>query len=204
MAVMLMFLLLGPVPWLLTTIDLSNQQLYACSLAALVPYWITVGVLAGWLCWLLDAPTPEKRPFWRISPKTDSVTVVVCAIALIGALINFRTTNYVRRGSAPVNTIINNLRQIDAAKQQLALDHSLSLDHVPTEVELYPYLGRRVGPEAGGGQQVLPFRRPWGERYVINPIGTPPFAILDSDYRVRRRGWEEGYTVPKGKTVRLQ
>jgi hypothetical protein len=45
--------------------------------------------------------------------------------------------------------------------------------------------------------------RAWNERYVLNPIGTEPFAIVESDHRVRRRGWREGYTVPAGTVVRL-
>ena len=36
------------------------------------------------------------------------------------------------------------------------------------------------------------------ERYVINAISNPPVAVLDSDWRIRRRGWwREGHTIPK-------
>ena len=51
-----------------------------------------------------------------------------------------------------LNTCINNLRQIDAAKQQWALENSKTDDAVPTALELLPYL-------RDGGISDVSFRR---------------------------------------------
>jgi hypothetical protein len=119
--------------------------------------------------------------------------VLVSAFAILGGAILFSSLARVPRVHAPRNFITNNLRQLDGAKQQLALDRSLPEGSVIAETDLAPYLKRSRLFPAG----------PWNERYVINPIGTEPFAIVDSDYRVRRRGLTEGYTVPAGTVVRL-
>src|SRR5208282_3386971 len=80
------------------------------------------------------------------------------------------------------NSVINNLRQIDAAKNEFALEKKLPPDYVPTEADLAPYL-------IGGTNY---FNRTGGPlRYVLNPINKPPYAILDSDWRFRGRGLSE-------------
>jgi hypothetical protein len=48
-------------------------------------------------------------------------------------------------GTTPLNVCINNLRQIDAAKQQWVLENSKTNNEVPTWSDLKPFLGR--GPE---------------------------------------------------------
>mgnify|MGYP007106197085 CR=1 FL=1 len=73
--------------------------------------------------------------------------------------------------------------------QQLAYEKKLSADYIPTRVELDSYLRHfePIGPE----------------RYVLNSLGEPPYAVLDTDWRIRRRGWHEGYTIPKGTEFHL-
>jgi len=60
------------------------------------------------------------------------------------------------------NACVNNLRQIDAAKQQWALENNKTGNAVPTVQDLLPYLGG-----------VFPVC-PSGGVYSINPIGYPP------------------------------
>ena len=60
------------------------------------------------------------------------------------------------------NICINNLRQIDAAKQQWALENNKTANDVPTEEDLLPYL-RNDFPVC-----------PSGGTYTIGAVGVPP------------------------------
>ena len=61
------------------------------------------------------------------------------------------------------NNCINNLRQIDAAKQQWALENDKTADAIPPAQDLLPYFRGGVFPvcPSGGG-------------YTINAVGVPP------------------------------
>ena len=65
------------------------------------------------------------------------------------------------------NACINNLRQIDAAKQQWALEKSKTADAVPTEQDLLPYLKDGVFPVC-----------PSGGTYAINAVGEVPTCSI--------------------------
>jgi len=56
----------------------------------------------------------------------------------------------VRVKTAQQNAIFNNLRMIDAAKEQWALENRKNLGAIPTETELSQYL-RGGGRPAGSG-----------------------------------------------------
>jgi len=62
---------------------------------------------------------------------------------------------------------INNLRQIDAAKQQWALVNSKTDDAVPVAQDLLPYLKSNVLPVC-----------PSGGTYTINAVGSPPTCSI--------------------------
>jgi len=64
-------------------------------------------------------------------------------------------------------TCINNLRQIDAAKQQWALENNKTDTDVPTAQDLLPYI-------RGGGFPVCP----GGGTYTINAVGLPPTCSI--------------------------
>ncbi|HZV36903.1 MAG TPA: hypothetical protein VFB72_20165 [Verrucomicrobiae bacterium] len=64
---------------------------------------------------------------------------------------------------------INNLRQIDGAKQQWALENKKTADAVPTAADLAPYL-----PNIN--QMVCPA----GGTYTINAVGVPPTCSVPS------------------------
>jgi hypothetical protein len=68
------------------------------------------------------------------------------------------------------NTCINRLRQIDAAKNQWALENNKTADAVPTATDIAPYIkldanGNIPGCPAGGA-------------YSINAVGLPPTCSL--------------------------
>ncbi|HEU6449065.1 MAG TPA: hypothetical protein VFV23_11570 [Verrucomicrobiae bacterium] len=61
------------------------------------------------------------------------------------------------------NACINNLRQIDAAKQQWALENNRTAADIPTEQDLLPYLRDNLFPVC-----------PSGGSYTINAVGILP------------------------------
>jgi hypothetical protein len=65
------------------------------------------------------------------------------------------------------NTCINNLRQIDAAKQQWALENNRNDDDIPTAKDLLPYLKNGVFPVC-----------PAGGKYSINAVGELPTCSI--------------------------
>ena len=65
------------------------------------------------------------------------------------------------------NACINNLRQIDAAKNQWALEHNKTGDDTPTETDLTPYFNDHHMPVciAGG-------------TYTIGNVSEPPTCSI--------------------------
>jgi chromosome segregation ATPase len=65
------------------------------------------------------------------------------------------------------NHCINNLRQIDAAKNQWALENSKTADAIPTVQDLLPYLQDGIFPVC-----------PSGGTYTIGVVGVPPTCSI--------------------------
>jgi predicted RNase H-like nuclease (RuvC/YqgF family) len=66
-----------------------------------------------------------------------------------------------------LNACINNLRQIDAAKQEWALENDKTVGAVPPAQDLLPYLQDNLFPVC-----------PAGGVYAINPVGVPPTCSI--------------------------
>jgi len=64
-------------------------------------------------------------------------------------------------------TCINNLRQIDGAKQQWALENQKSGNALVTPQNLLPYLQAKAMPTC-----------PAGGAYTLNPVGLPPLCNI--------------------------
>jgi chromosome segregation ATPase len=62
-----------------------------------------------------------------------------------------------------MNLCVNNLRQIDAAKQQWALENNAAADAIPAAQDLLPYFPNLTFPVC-----------PSGGVYTINAVGAPP------------------------------
>lgn len=89
-------------------------------------------------------------------------------VAIIGLLAAIAIPNFVRaRTTSQMNACINNLRQIDGAKQQWALEqHQPSNAAAPSSTTIAPYLGR-------GAAGHFP-SCPSGGTYGINDVQTAP------------------------------
>ncbi len=77
-----------------------------------------------------------------------------------------RTTSY-------QNAVVNNLRLLDSAKQQWALEQRKSETDVPTMEDLRPYVGRGANNELPGGP---------GETYILGAVGQPPVVQVDGGW----------------------
>ena len=68
---------------------------------------------------------------------------IMIVVAIIGLLAAIAIPNFVHaRSQAQQNACINNLRQIDAAKQQWALETGQKPSASPSAGNIQPYLGR--------------------------------------------------------------
>jgi len=97
---------------------------------------------------------------------------IMIVVAIIGLLAAIAIPNFVRaRTTSQKNACINNLRQIDGAKQQWALEnHKTSADAAPTSTSLTPYLGR-------GSNGNWP-KCPANGSYTVNGISVTPTCSL--------------------------
>jgi prepilin-type N-terminal cleavage/methylation domain-containing protein len=80
----------------------------------------------------------------KSSKSGFTLVEIMIVVAIIGLLAAIAIPNFVRaRTTSQKNACINNLRQIDGAKQQWALEnHKTSADPAPTSASLTPFLGR--------------------------------------------------------------
>ena len=89
-------------------------------------------------------------------------------VAIIG-LATIATPTWVRaRTSSQMNTCINNLRQIDAAKQQWALETKQAGTAAPLFSDVSPFLKNVVVCPAGGRNASF------GSTYTINDMTSKP------------------------------
>jgi prepilin-type N-terminal cleavage/methylation domain-containing protein len=104
---------------------------------------------------------------------------IMIVVAIIGLLAAIAIPNFVRaRTTAQTNACINNLRQIDAAKQEWALETHQPTNTTPTSSSILPYLGRGTG---GSLVSVVCPADPTANRtittsYTINDLNTPPIC----------------------------
>jgi prepilin-type N-terminal cleavage/methylation domain-containing protein len=89
----------------------------------------------------------------NITSRKSGFTLVeiMIVVAIIGLLAAIAIPNFVRaRTQSQKNACINNLRQIDGAAQQLALENKLAASATVTTTDLVPYLkAAPVCPAAG-------------------------------------------------------
>ena len=92
--------------------------------------------------------------------------VLLPAVAISGMMAAVAVPNFVKaRATSQKNACINNLRQIDAAKQQWALENNKASDAVPSKADLKPYLKKWPVCSEGG-------------TYTIGAMNEPPTCSI--------------------------
>lgn len=107
--------------------------------------------------------------------KEKLTPVEFCIVAgILTAVISFFAFSSMsdpgRHRTSRVNACINNLRQIDGAKCQWALEHKAPSNAIPTWSNIQPYLGRGTGG-------TLP-ACPQGGVYTIGPLTEAPTCSI--------------------------
>ena len=106
----------------------------------------------------------------RTSRKSGFTLVeIMIVVAIIGLLAAIAIPNFVRaRNTSQVNACINNLRQLDGAKQQWALENKTTA--TPGTADVTPYLGR-------GSAGTYP-ACPAAGSYALNNLDTAPTCTI--------------------------
>ena len=103
------------------------------------------------------------------NPRTSGFTLVeiMIVVAIIGLLAAIAIPNFVRaRTTSQQNACINNLRQIDGAIQEWALENKKDTASTVAETDVTPYLKNSVVCPSGGTT--------FANSYTIVDVATSP------------------------------
>jgi hypothetical protein len=100
------------------------------------------------------------------SSQSYAMAAILPAVAVSGTLAAIAIPNFVKaREVSQRNACINNLRRIEAAKNEWALENNKTNGDTPTKKDLLPYLRRWPVCPSGG-------------TYTINPLGEAPTCSI--------------------------
>jgi len=124
---------------------------------------------------------------------------IILLTGIIGLFAVIAAPNFfIHSGPSKISGIASHLRQIDAAKQQWAIDHgvtnSVQSDRELTPGDLAPYLLASYTRKDFGDPI-------YGEHYFINRLNESPKAQLTKD--LREHGWPGNWKIPKGTVIVL-
>jgi prepilin-type N-terminal cleavage/methylation domain-containing protein len=100
---------------------------------------------------------------------------IMIVVAIIGLLAAIAIPNFLKaRSTSQQNACINNLRQIDAAKQQWALEKGKGATSTPGSASLTPYLGRGANGSLDSVICPLDPAKAFGSSYTIGTMSVTP------------------------------
>jgi len=113
---------------------------------------------------VINVPEKKSGTGWAVGCIVGLVALFV-GIAVIGLLAAIAVPSFVKaRETARTAACINNLRLLDAAKEQVSLEQNYEEGQVVTREEVSPYIPR--------GMDGLTC--PAGGEYTLNPLGEDP------------------------------
>jgi hypothetical protein len=95
-------------------------------------------------------------------------------IVFVATVLAICIPNYISNGRSKTNVILNNLRQLEGAKEQWAFEHGKTGAVAVTEQDLAPYL-RELRPVAG-------------EKYILKRLSECPEAQLTHSLEGKPKG----------------
>ena len=108
---------------------------------------------------------------------------IMIVVAIIGLLAAIAIPNFIRaRTTSQKNACINNLRQIDGAKQQWALEQNQSSKAKVGSADIQPYLGRAAGqlPLCPSGGPSATF----STSYTLGDLSTAPVCKVVATHKL--------------------
>ncbi len=110
---------------------------------------------------------------------------IMIVVAIIGLLAAIAIPNFVKaRATAQTNACINNLRQIDAAKQEWALESHQSTNATPVDTDIKPYLGRGSGGTVTNIVCPADKAQTFATSYTIGDLSTAPTCQIDTTHKL--------------------
>jgi len=101
---------------------------------------------------------------------SQNMRVFLGLILCVGFLAFVVVPNFIREpNTSPRNACINNLRRIDTAIQQWAIENHKTNSDIPTWKEITPYLGQDM-PEVP--------KCPLGGTYTLGQVDVPPTCSI--------------------------
>jgi len=121
----------------------------------------------------------KEKPMQKKVNRRAGFTLVeiMIVVAIIGLLAAIAIPNFVKaRTTSQQNACINNLRLVDAAKQEWALEMRKQSAALPVGTDLQPYLGRGVNGEL----PTCPVdpAKSFTTSYDVNNVATAPQCLI--------------------------
>src|SRR6187549_1137456 len=106
---------------------------------------------------------------------------IMIVVAIIGLLAAIAIPNFVKaRTTSQMNACINNLRQIDGAIQQYALENNKAPADAVTAANITPYLGRGAGGSISSVVCPLDSTKTFASSYTVADVQTAPVCQKDA------------------------
>ena len=100
---------------------------------------------------------------------------IMIVVAIIGLLAAIAIPNFVRaRTTAQMNACINNLRQVDAAIQQWALENNAGSSTTVSAAQITAYLGRGASGSISSVFCPADTAKTFASSYTISDVSTKP------------------------------